>query len=161
MQALLFLYNAHPSYRTIGSIAKKFVITPATASRLVDALEQKGLVQRTRLEEDRRAVRVELTVKGQRMIGRIVGVGEEIIKLFGVLPERECAKLAKSLKKILKAMQQKGYITASGICRTCDFFRAEVYAGKKLPHYCALTGERLSEEESYLERLDWVGETIL
>jgi len=55
VQALLFLDNAHPRSRTIGSIARRLSVTPATASRLVDALERKGLVKRVRLEEDRRA----------------------------------------------------------------------------------------------------------
>lgn len=160
VQALLFLYNAHPSSRTIGSIARRFSVTPATATRLVDALERKGLVERIRLEEDRRTVRVELTEEGQEMVGRIIDIGEELERLVQTLPQGEHQPLASSLREILKAMQQAGYVTASGTCRTCGLFRPDSHPGEEQPHHCALTGERLSEEESYLERLDWTSDYI-
>jgi DNA-binding MarR family transcriptional regulator len=160
VQALLFLYNAHPRSCTIGSIARRLSVTPATATRLVDALERKGLVRRVRLEEDRRTVRVEPTEEGRKVVGEIADIGEELERLVRILPEGEQEALAKGLKEVLKAMQQAGYVTASGTCRGCSFFQPEAYPGEKRPHYCALTGERLSEEESYLERLDWVGTAI-
>ena len=161
VQALLFLHSAHPSSRTIGSIARRLSVTPATASRLVDALERKGLIRRARLEEDRRAVRAELTEEGQEMIGRIADIGEELVRLVRVLPDGEREAFARDLMEILKAMQRAGYITASGTCRTCALFRADSYPDEERPHYCVLTGERLSEEESYLERLDWASNYIV
>ncbi len=160
VQALLFLHNAHPHSRTIGSIARRFSVTPATVTRLVDALERKGLVQRVRLEEDRRTVRVELTDEGEEMIGKVIDVGEELEQLVRALPEREQEILAEGLMEILKGMQQAGLITASGTCRTCGLFRPNYYPNEARPHYCALTGERLSEEESYLERLDWASDYV-
>jgi len=160
VQALLFLYNAHPSSRTIGSIAKRLSVTPATATRLVDALERKGLVQRVRLREDRRTVRVEPTAEGLKVVGEIADIGEELERLILTLPREEQEAFAENLKVVLKAMQQAGYVTASGTCRGCSFFQPEAYPDEERPHYCALTGERLSEEESYLERLDWVGTAI-
>lgn len=160
VQALLFLHSAHPRFRTISSIARRFVITPATATRLVDALERRGLVRRVRLEEDRRAVRVELTGKGLKAVAQVADIGEELERLVQALPEGVREALAQGLKEILKGMQQEGYVTASGICRTCSFFRPEAYPSEAKPHLCTLTGERLSEEESYLERLDWAGGII-
>ncbi len=160
VQALLFLHGAHPRFRTIGSIARRLVITPATATRLVDALERKGLVRRVRLEEDRRAVRVELTEEGLKVVGEIADIGKELERLIQALPEEIREVLPQGLKEILKGMQQEGYITASGTCRTCSFFQPGAYPREAKPHLCRLTGERLSEEESYLERLDWFGEMI-
>ncbi len=92
------------------------------------------------------------------MVGKVIDIGEELERLVQALPEREHEALAEGLTEMLKGMQQAGYVTASGTCRTCGLFRPDSYPEEDRPHYCALTGERLSEEESYLERLDWVGE---
>jgi DNA-binding MarR family transcriptional regulator len=158
VQALLFLSNAHPSSRTIGSISRRFSVTPATATRLVDALERKGLAERARLKEDRRSVRVELTEEGQAVITRIVDIGEELKSLVDHLPQRDQQPLSQSLMEILRVMQQADYVTVSGICRTCAFFQPNAYPGEAKPHLCTLTAEGLSEEETYLERVDWAGD---
>lgn len=43
-------------------------ITPSTATRILDALERRGIVRRTRSSEDRRAVAVSLTEMGQELL---------------------------------------------------------------------------------------------
>jgi DNA-binding MarR family transcriptional regulator len=43
-------------------------ITPSTATRILDALERRGVVERSRSEQDRRAVAVSLTDLGQRLL---------------------------------------------------------------------------------------------
>ena len=49
---------------TIGSIAGKIGIDPATVVRTVDSLEKRGLVERRRDKRDRRQVFVEFTQAG-------------------------------------------------------------------------------------------------
>ena len=49
---------------TIGSIAGKIGIDPATVVRTVDSLEKRGLVERRRDKRDRRQVFVEITQAG-------------------------------------------------------------------------------------------------
>ena len=46
---------------TTGQLAEALLIHPSSASLLVDRLERRGLVRRTRLRTDRRFVRIELT----------------------------------------------------------------------------------------------------
>ena len=43
-------------------------VTPSTATRILDALERRGVVERARSSEDRRAVAVSLTDLGQQML---------------------------------------------------------------------------------------------
>jgi DNA-binding MarR family transcriptional regulator len=43
-------------------------ITPSTATRILDALERRGVVERARSLEDRRAVAVSLTDLGQKLL---------------------------------------------------------------------------------------------
>jgi len=156
LRTLLFLSNAHPIYSNIGSIARKFSITPATTTRVIDALEQKGLVERVRKEEDRRTVTVRLTEAGKKMIAKASGIGDELERFVKIISKDKQGALLEGLKQVLKAMQQEGYVTASGICKSCAFFQADAHLGQKRPHRCYLTGEYLSEEEALQEWLDWV-----
>jgi DNA-binding MarR family transcriptional regulator len=50
--------------QTIGGLAERETIAQPTLTRMVERLESEGLVQRRRLEHDRRVVIVELTERG-------------------------------------------------------------------------------------------------
>ncbi len=54
----------------VRELADDAGIAPPTATRILDALERRGLVQRTRSEEDRRAVNVTLTPVGGGALAR-------------------------------------------------------------------------------------------
>lgn len=161
VQTLLYVSNAHPSCRTIGAVARKLLIAPATATRVVDTLEGKSLVQRVRQEEDRRTVRVELTEGGACMVEEISDIGDMLEELVEELPSKGWETLLEGLKHVLKGMQEKGYITGSVICRICPFFQPDAYPEEGKPHHCNLTGEALSEEESYMEWLSSCRDTKL
>ena len=49
-------------------LSRKVLTSPGNMTDLVDKLEARGLVQRTRQKADRRAVRVELTAEGRALI---------------------------------------------------------------------------------------------
>ena len=55
----------------LGDLARRLHVEKSTASRVVEALKQKGLVDRRAREEDRRAVRIVATAKGRRLHERI------------------------------------------------------------------------------------------
>lgn len=52
----------------ISDIAERFVVTPGAASSMCDKLEDLGLIERVRLKDDRRVVRIILTGQGQTRI---------------------------------------------------------------------------------------------
>lgn len=153
VQVLLFLSHAHPLYRRTTAIAKRFSIAPATACRVLNTLEKKGLIRRRRRQEDRRGVEVELTAAGKRMVARLTGIGEQLISYLGELKAKERHILINALRKILRSLEESGYLAQVVICRSCPRFRSDVYPGTRKPHLCQLSGERLTDEESYLERL--------
>jgi MarR family transcriptional regulator, organic hydroperoxide resistance regulator len=55
---------------SLGDLGKRMYLQPSTITGLVDVLEQKGYVARVRDREDRRVVKVQLTLKGQRLAKR-------------------------------------------------------------------------------------------
>jgi DNA-binding MarR family transcriptional regulator len=52
----------------IGELAGEAGITASTATRILDALERRGIVARDRAQEDRRVVAVRLTADGAAML---------------------------------------------------------------------------------------------
>jgi DNA-binding MarR family transcriptional regulator len=50
------------------ALAEALDVSQASATGIVDRMEQRGLVERRRDEEDRRIVRVELTDEGRRLV---------------------------------------------------------------------------------------------
>jgi len=53
-----------------GELAEAAGITASTATRILDALERRGLVMRLQAADDRRAVAVRLTSRGRVLLGR-------------------------------------------------------------------------------------------
>jgi MarR family transcriptional regulator, organic hydroperoxide resistance regulator len=52
----------------VQELAAHAGITPSTATRILDALQRRGVVKRTRSDEDRRAVAVSLTDAGRQVV---------------------------------------------------------------------------------------------
>jgi MarR family transcriptional regulator, organic hydroperoxide resistance regulator len=52
----------------VQELAANAGISPSTATRILDALERRGIVRRTRSDEDRRAVAVSLTRLGEEVL---------------------------------------------------------------------------------------------
>lgn len=54
----------------IGSLAKAVHLSQPTVTGILDRLEKRGLLQRTRDEQDRRAVNISITAAGQEVLDR-------------------------------------------------------------------------------------------
>jgi DNA-binding MarR family transcriptional regulator len=52
----------------MGGLAEALDVSQASATGIVDRMEQRGLVERRRIDDDRRVVRVALTDEGRRLI---------------------------------------------------------------------------------------------
>lgn len=72
-----------PDAPTIGALAAHLLLKHHSAVGLVDRLEQHGLVERVRDEDDRRQVRVHLTVEGQAKLERLSSVHREELRSSG------------------------------------------------------------------------------
>jgi DNA-binding MarR family transcriptional regulator len=94
---LRILRGAGPDALTCGEIGERLVSPGPDVTRLLDRLEQGGLVTRLRDAEDRRIVRARITEKGLdllatldepvgRMLGRLLGnLGQERLRTFVAL----------------------------------------------------------------------------
>jgi DNA-binding MarR family transcriptional regulator len=94
---LRILRGAGPDALTCGEIGERLVSPGPDVTRLLDRLEQRGLVTRLRDAEDRRVVRARITEQGLdllatldepvgRMLARLLGsLGQERLRTFVTL----------------------------------------------------------------------------
>jgi DNA-binding MarR family transcriptional regulator len=75
---VLFRLERQPGLRQI-ELADMLDIEPITLSRIVDRLEEAGLVERVADPADRRAWRLHVTAKAQPLIEKLRGVADEMI----------------------------------------------------------------------------------
>src|SRR6185312_914623 len=75
---VLFRLNRQPGLRQI-ELADMLDIEPITLSRIVDRLEEAGLVQRVADPADRRAWRLHVTATAQPLVEKLRAVADEMI----------------------------------------------------------------------------------
>ena len=82
-------------------VAERMDVEPITACRIVDRLEEAGLVERLRDPEDRRAWRLELTGKAEPLVKRLGAIAEEMsAEAFAELSEQEIETVRSCLARI-------------------------------------------------------------
>ena len=85
----------------MGELSKKTFLTAGNMTFIVDGLEKTGLVERDLTHDDRRAVLVRLTPKGECAYKRSVGGHSTFLaKQAAILTDEEQAEFARMLKKL-------------------------------------------------------------
>jgi DNA-binding MarR family transcriptional regulator len=100
---LLSMLDRHGEM-AMGRIADTLDVSLSNASGLIDRLEERGLVERIRVPDDRRVVLVTLTPVGRRTLAEIEVLKEEMVnRLLGALDVTQIKRLARSLHDIEEA----------------------------------------------------------
>lgn len=76
---VLFKLTRTPGLRQV-ELADMLDLEPITLCRIIDRLEEAGLVERTRDPADRRAWRLHVTAKAQPLIEKLQSVGSELVE---------------------------------------------------------------------------------
>jgi DNA-binding MarR family transcriptional regulator len=75
---VLFRLTRTPGLRQV-ELADMLDLEPITLCRIIDRLEEAGLVERTRDPSDRRAWLLEVTAKAQPLMEKLTAVGSELV----------------------------------------------------------------------------------
>jgi DNA-binding MarR family transcriptional regulator len=98
---LRILKGRHPEPATVKLLTERMIDKMSNASRLVEKLKQKGLVERTSCPEDRRRVDIAITEKGTKIIEQASKILEsEMEKSLSVLNKKEAEQLNDLLDKM-------------------------------------------------------------
>ncbi len=97
-------------------LLEEYFVPAATLTRQLDRLEQIGLVERRPDLQDRRAVLVELTAKGHKLVDhamRRLSPRQPDQLVLGKLGQSELMALNRSLKKLLLLFEQQATLRAA------------------------------------------------
>lgn len=99
LNCLLALYEQGPL--PPSHIAKHILVKSSTVTGIIDRLEQKGLVKRTRNSPDRRVVTIELTESGNTLAQNAPPpIQQKIMDGLRKLPRGEVEKILKGLSTL-------------------------------------------------------------
>jgi MarR family transcriptional regulator, 2-MHQ and catechol-resistance regulon repressor len=101
---MLVLLTSAGGRLELRTMRRRLGASKATATEVLDTLEKRGFVARSRLESDRRAVAVSLSQAGYNLVTHAFPAhAERVREAFGALDETEKRQLADLCRKLDKA----------------------------------------------------------
>jgi MarR family 2-MHQ and catechol resistance regulon transcriptional repressor len=101
---MLVLLTSAGGRLELRTMRRRLGASKATATEVLDTLEKRGFVTRSRLESDRRAVAVALTQAGYNLVTHAFPAhAERVREAFGMLDEAEKRQLADLCRKLDRA----------------------------------------------------------
>ncbi len=101
---MLVLLTSAGGRLELRTMRRRLGASKATATEVLDTLENRGFVVRSRLESDRRAVAVSLSEAGYNLVTHAFPAhAERVREAFGVLDETEKRQLADLCRKLDRA----------------------------------------------------------
>jgi len=86
---------------TFSNLSKKQLVSGGNMTCVVDNLEKDGLAERIHSTEDRRAIKVQLTLKGRKLFDDVFGKhAQYVADIATILTEKEQIQLGKLLRKL-------------------------------------------------------------
>lgn len=120
----------------LSAVAQGLATSAATASDAVSSLVKKGLVSREKAADDRRAITIRLTPKGQQQAQQAASWPDFLLGAVAELSEEEQVVFFRGLTKMIQKLQEQSKIPVSRMCVTCHYFEANVYDDAHRPHHC-------------------------
>ena len=99
---LRILRGQYPNPVTVNLLIDRMLNKMSNASRLVEKLRKKGLVERKISKDDRRACDVCITKKGLELLKELDETEKKWVKMFSHLSESEVKKMNDTLDKLRK-----------------------------------------------------------
>lgn len=135
----------------VGFLAKRFMISPATISDSLRALETKGLITRKRHPDDARSVLVMITVAGREAAAEAVTVIERVSRIVADWDERRRAEMHPAICELINRLQ-KDSASVDRMCLTCLHFAINCdLEGNSAPYFCRVFNIALREIDLRIE----------
>jgi DNA-binding MarR family transcriptional regulator len=122
---------------TVSDVAAFLGVSNAAASRAVDRLVKRVLVDRAEAETDRRAVKLSLTEKGRRLLESYDAASDRVLeRLFGELSPEQLRRTAKLLDELSVNIVERR-VKRGEVCMRCGIhFRDRCLLRQSKEHNC-------------------------
>lgn len=108
-QLILLQTVANQGPSPVGRIAKAMNLTQATVTNIIDRLELKALVVRTRCQSDKRKVLISLTADGEQALARCpTPLQQQFIAAFEQLQGWEQSQMVATLERVSSLLGGSG-----------------------------------------------------
>jgi DNA-binding MarR family transcriptional regulator len=97
---LRILRGQHPNSASINLVKDRMLDKASDASRIVERLRVKGLVERVICDDDRRKVNVNITSKGLTVLSKMDHLEKELKGFLGNINKQEAKELNNLLDKL-------------------------------------------------------------
>lgn len=146
MQILRYLSACNRYSDTPAGVGEFVGATKGTTSQSINVLERKGYLKKRPDKEDGRIVHLSLTAKAERLVEKEFPPAQFTGAVEDMKPG-DRNKLSGLLNELLILLQRQNEGIAFGVCHTCRYFNRD---GLGDSHQCGLTGEPLTERESFM-----------
>jgi DNA-binding MarR family transcriptional regulator len=137
--ALSYLGRANRFSRAPSHVADYLATTRGTASQTLKALARKEMISETRLTQDKRSIRYDLTAAGQDLLTTHSAMADAISSISA---EKSAALLRGLSALVLKVLEQRGG-KSFGICKSCRHHQVTTEGG-----FCQLLDVALKSHET-------------
>ena len=152
-QVKLLLLIARPGQRfKVTDVAQFLGVTNAAASRSIDRLVQRGLIDRTISTEDRRAVDLSLTEASRQLLARFAEVrNRELLRLLGDYSEEKLTRVAALLDELSVLLLDLEHAQEERCLRCGIHFRSGCVLRDVVGRECAVSSELYGEPDRHSE----------
>ncbi|GAB4378865.1 MAG: hypothetical protein Kow0042_27710 [Calditrichia bacterium] len=144
IQFLLYLSQSAEEVITIGQLAKKFLLTPATVSDAVKVLKQKNLIEKSRHSSDRRRQSLFLTDRGREITARLSKWNQKIIEQIKQFSLQMQDTVIIFLLELFESLKKIDFAYIIDTCLSCRHFQKNVYPTPDEQHLCLYRKQGLS-----------------
>ena len=89
----------------MSRLAEMLNVSLSSATGLIDRIEERGMVERSRVPEDRRIVLIRVTAAGERLLGELDVLSDELLRtVLGRLSKAERAAIGTAFASIREAL---------------------------------------------------------
>lgn len=92
----------------MSRLADVLHVSLSNATGLIDRIEERGFVERTRVPEDRRVVMIRVTDAGRRMLEEVDAISSELLRsVFGRIGRSQLAAVGRAIAELRRGLEEE------------------------------------------------------
>ena len=109
MAQLHILYTLQRSGEMpMSRLAEVLQVSLSNATGLIDRIEERGFVERTRVPEDRRIVMIRVTDTGRRMLEEVDAIGSDLLRsVFARIGRSQVAAVGRAIAELRRGLEEE------------------------------------------------------
>ena len=114
MAQLHILYTLQRSGEMpMSRLAEVLHVSLSNATGLIDRIEERGFVERTRVPEDRRIVMIRVTDAGHRMLEEVDAISSDLLRsAFGRIGRSQVAAVGRAIAELRRGLEEETGVPA-------------------------------------------------